>query len=171
MTRRSPDPVLHEPDEPASIQPIEKGPYVRVDNPVDLAPFYPVRQRVERVMRTATGSEPIAEPEELRLEYRHKDGLRHRSLDDLVLQCRDAERSCSPVRLRYLYPPGRKRPVRPAVNTVVQVEQALFQSVPVFLPCHPVHACRRILLQHEVGCFERVRRDVVQSKRVNGDVC
>ncbi len=69
-----------------------------------------------------------------------------------------------PVRFGYLYPPGRKRPVRPAVNTVVQVEQALFQSVPVFLPCHPVHACRRILLQHEVGCFERVRRDVVQER-------
>ena len=44
-------------------------------------------------MRPTPGSETIAEPEELRLEYRHKDGLRHRQLDDLVLQCSDAQRS------------------------------------------------------------------------------
>ena len=80
-------------------------------------------------MRTTPGSEPIAEPEELRLEYRHKDGLSHRRLDDLVLQCSDAQRSCSPVRLRYLHPPGRKRPVPSAMNPVMQVEQSLFQPV------------------------------------------
>ena len=143
---------------------VEEGPYVRISDPVDLAPFDPVCQRVERIMRTASRSEPIAEPEELRLEYRRQDGLGHRSLDDLVLQCRNAKRSCSPVRLRYLHPPGRERPVRPAVNAIVQVEQTLFQPVPVFLPRHPVHACRRILLQHEVGRFEHVRCHMVQER-------
>ena len=139
-----PDPVLHELDEPASIQLVEEGPYVRISDPVDLAPFDPVCQRVERIMRTASRSEPIAEPEELRLEYRRQDGLGHRSPDDLVLQCRNAKRSCSPVRFRYLHPPGRKRPARPAVNAIVQAGQALFQPVPVFLQRHPVHACRRV---------------------------
>ena len=158
-----PNPVLHEPKKPASINLVEVGPNVRIGYPVDLAPFYPECQGIERIVRTTPGSEPIAEPEELRLEYRHKDGLSHRRLDDLVLQCSDAQRSCSPVRLRYLHPPGRKRPVPSAMNPVMQVEQSLFQPVAVFMPRHPVHACRSVLLQREVGHAERVRRDVVQK--------
>ena len=158
-----PNPVLHEPKKPASINLVEVGPNVRIGYPVDLAPFYPECQGIERIVRATPGSEPIAEPEELRLEYRHKDGLSHRRLDDLVLQCSDAQRSCSPVRLRYLHPPGRKRPVPSAMNPVMQVEQSLFQPVAVFMPRHPVHACRSVLLQREVGHAERVRRDVVQK--------
>ena len=65
--------------------------------------------------------------------------------------------------LRYLHPPGRKRPVPSAMNPVMQVEQSLFQPVAVFMPRHPVHACRSVLLQREVGHAERVRRDVVQK--------
>ena len=99
------DPVLKEPDQPVPVDSVEVRPDVCIDYPVDFPPVHPESQGIERIMRPTPGSEPIAEPEELRLENRQKDGLRHRLLDDLVLQCGDAQRSCSPVRLRYLYPP------------------------------------------------------------------
>ena len=66
--------MLHELDEPASIQLVEEGPYVRISDPVDLAPFDPIRKRVKRIMRTASRSEPIAEPEEFRFKYRRREG-------------------------------------------------------------------------------------------------
>ncbi len=119
-------------------------------------------RRARRALRDRVGTR--GRPEEFRLEYRHKDGLRRRGPDDLVLQCRDAGQSCPPVRFRHLYPPGRKRPAIPSADAVVQVEQAPFQSVPAFHPRRPVHACRRILLQLEAGCLERVLRDAVQKR-------
>ena len=46
----------------------------------------------------------------------------------------------------------------------MQVAQPLGQTLPVFMPHHPVHTCRCLLLQREVGRFERFRRDVVQQR-------
>ena len=89
-------------DQPVPVDSVEVCPDICIDYPVDFPLVHPESQGIERIMRSTSGSEPIAEPEELRLEYRRKDGLRHRLLDDLVLQCGDAQRSCSPVRLRYL---------------------------------------------------------------------
>jgi hypothetical protein len=51
------------------------------------------------------------EPKELRLINRRQD-RHHRCLDDLVLQARDAERSLSAIRLRYVCPPRWQRPIR-----------------------------------------------------------
>ena len=99
------DSVFQEPDEPVPVNTVEVRPDVRIGNPVDSTPLYPEGQGVERIVRPTPGSEPIAESEEHRLVYRRKDGLCHRLLDDFVLQCGDAKRSCSPVRLRYLHPP------------------------------------------------------------------
>ena len=76
----------------------------------------------------------------------------------------DAQRSCSPARLRYLYPPRRKRPVRSALNPVMQGAQPFGQTLPVFMPRHAIHACRCLLLQRKVGRIERFRRDVVQQR-------
>ena len=57
------------------------------------------RQRVQRLMRAATGTKPIREAFEVDLvdlvENRH-----HGLLNDFVLQCRDAQRTLLPVSLR-----------------------------------------------------------------------
>ena len=123
------DTVLQKPDQPVPVDSVKVRPDVRIDNPSDPTPSYPVSQGVERIMRPTSGSEPIAESEELRLVYRQKDGLRHRLLDNLVLHCGDAQRSCSPVRLRYLYPPRRTRPVRSALNPFMQGAQPFGQTL------------------------------------------
>ena len=48
-------------------------------------------------MRTASGPEPVREPEEIFLIDRVQH-LDHRTLDDLVFQCGDAERAPPAVR-------------------------------------------------------------------------
>ena len=86
-------------------------------------------------MRPPPRSEPVTEAKKLHLVNRCQDHIHNRLLDDLVLQRRDPERSCSAVRLGYLYPPNRRRPVRsPVVQTPVQVEQALIQPFAVHVP-------------------------------------
>ncbi len=99
------NPVLQEPDHPVPVDPVEIRPDIRIDYPSDLAPIDPESQGIERIMCSTPGPEPIAESEELRLVNRQKDGLSHRLLDDLVFQRCDAQRSCSPVRFGYFYPP------------------------------------------------------------------
>ncbi len=54
--------------------------------------------RVQCIMRTASGPEPVREPEEIFLVDRVQH-LDHRTLDDLVLQRRDAERAAAAIRL------------------------------------------------------------------------
>ena len=61
------DTVLQKPDQPVPVDSVKVRPDVRIDNPSDPSPFYPESQGVERIMRPTSGSEPIAESEELRL--------------------------------------------------------------------------------------------------------
>ena len=75
------DTVLQKPDQPVPIDSVEVRPDIRIDNPTDPTPIYPESQGVERIVRPTSGSEPIAESEEFRLENRQKDGLRHRLAD------------------------------------------------------------------------------------------
>ena len=116
-------------------------------------------------MRPPPRSEPVAEAKKHHLVDRCQDHIHNRLLDDLVLQRRDPERSCPPVRLGYLYPPNRRRPARsPSVQAPVQVEQALIQTLAVHVPRNAVDTGCCVLLQCEVGRTERVRRNVVEER-------
>src|SRR5580658_6207365 len=68
----------------------------------------------------AGGAEPIREPEEVflvdRVQHHHD-----RTLDNLVLQRGNRQRTLSPIRLRYEPPPGWLRPIRSPMDPVVQV--------------------------------------------------
>ena len=83
--------MLEEPYQPLWADRIKEGPD-------------PIRERVQRIVLAAPGSEPIAEPQELRLLDRRKD-RHHRRLDNLVLDCGDAERPSPAIGLRYVLPP------------------------------------------------------------------
>src|SRR5260370_20222703 len=115
-------------------------------SPVHLLPLNPDRQRVQRIMLTASRPEPIGEPQEIHLidSVQHLDD---RPLDHFVFQRGDAERPQPPVRLRYVRPPRRLRPVPPALNPLMQVPQVSLQVLPLPLPCHPVHP-PRVLRAH-----------------------
>ncbi len=158
--------VLKERNQPIPRDGVKIRLQIRVDDPVDLAPFDPEGQGIERIVRTATRPEPVTETKKLRLINWRQDHIHNRFLDDLVLQCRDPERSYPAVRLGYLYPPDRRRPVRSsAVQASVQVEQSLFQTFPVHRPRHAIDTSRRVLPQHEVGHAERLRRNMVEERR------
>ena len=147
------------------LAPSEEPADVHLHYPVDLAPLNRVGQSVQLVVRRAPRPEPVVEAVELRFVDRVQDLLHHRALDDLVLQRGDTQLSHAPVRLGYLHPPDRGRPVRSPLYAVVQVAQTLLQPVPVLVPRHPVGARGRIPLQCEVRPLQRLRRDVVQERR------
>src|SRR5260370_34956398 len=85
-------------------------------------------------MRAATGSEPVRKAFEVGLvnlvEDRH-----HGVLDDLVLQCRDAQGALPPITLRYVDSSRRLYPVRSTMDSTVQIVQSIFQSD--FIPLPP----------------------------------
>ena len=77
---------------------------VGVQYPVHLRALDPDHERIQRVVRAASGSESIREPEEVflvdRVEHRNS-----RPLDDLVLQGCNCERALPTVRLGYVEAP------------------------------------------------------------------
>ena len=80
---------------------IQEATNVRIEHPVHALPLVAHRQRVQRLMRAATGPVLLRKAFEVVLvnliEDRH-----HRLLDDLVLQRRNAERTLPSIGLRYL---------------------------------------------------------------------
>ena len=87
-------------------------------------------------MRTASRPEPIREPEEIFLVDRVQH-LNHRTLDDLVLQCCDAERALPAVGFWYVVAAWRLRPVGPSMNAGVKIGELALEILAVFLPCYP----------------------------------
>src|SRR5205823_3147404 len=116
------DAVLDEPDQPLLADRIEERPDIGVQYVVHLPLGDPHYQGVQRIMRSASGPEPVREPEEVLLI----DGVQHHdrgALDDLVLQGGDRQRPLPAIRLRYVPPAGRLRPIRSPMNTTVQVRE------------------------------------------------
>jgi hypothetical protein len=118
---------------------------VGVQYPVHPHVADPDGERVQCIMRTASGPEPVREPEEICLVDRVQH-LDYRTLDDLVLQRRDAERALPAVRLWYVVPARRLRPVGSSMNAVVKIGELALEILAVLLPCHPVYTGRRIPL-------------------------
>ena len=120
---------------------IEKAPDVRVKHPVHSLPEDADVESVQRIVLTASWSEPIGKADEVLLV----DGFqycRNRLLDDLVLYTQDGERPPRSVRLRDVGPSGRAGAVAAFVYAVVQIRQFLFEVFSVGLPRHAVDAWR-----------------------------
>src|SRR5262249_46148118 len=92
--------MFDEADQPRLADFVEKGLDVTIKHPVDAPPTDPERECIQRLMLTALRSEPVAEPQELRLVGRRQD-RNHRRLDDLIFRCSDAERPLSALPLEY----------------------------------------------------------------------
>jgi hypothetical protein len=78
---------------------VEEPGDVGVQYPVHRPVLNPGRERVQRIVLSPPGSEPVGEAEEVRF-VDGIENLHHRALDDLVFQCGDAERALPPVRFR-----------------------------------------------------------------------
>src|SRR5207244_227315 len=107
--------------------------------------------------------EPVREPEEILLVDRVQH-LDNRTLDDLVLQRRDAQRPLPSIRLWDVSAPRRQRPVAPPVDALVQVLELFLKPLPVLRPRHPVHSGGRLSLQPEVGLPQQIDIDMVEQR-------
>ena len=114
-------------------------------------------------MLAAPRSEPIAEPQELRLVDRREDG-HHRRLDDLVLDGGDAERSQFAIGFRDIDPSRWQRPVRSPVNARMQISEVSVKVCCIVTPRHLIDADRRCLLQLEEGRPQSFDGDVVEER-------
>jgi site-specific DNA recombinase len=156
--------VLEKPDHPSVVDGIEKPTDVGIEHPVHLLRQQARIERIQRAVRTATGSKPVGEAEEVRFVDRAED-LHGGALDDLVFQHGYAERSLSPVGLRYVDPANRPCPVRSAFQPCAEVLEVLLQVVTVGFPRLSVDAGRSRPLEVAVGGTQRVGVvDVVQER-------
>ena len=158
------NPTLDETDQPILADLVEKGLNVTIEHPVDPPPPDPERERIQRLMLAALRSETVAEFQELRFIDRRQD-CHHRGLDDLVLYGRNAERSLSTIRFRYVLPARRQRSVRSCMDACMQAHEACLKVLCVFGPRHLVDTWRCSLLQSEEACAQDVNVDVMQERR------
>src|SRR5438445_8474919 len=93
----------------------------------------------------------------------HLDG---RTLDDLVFQHRNSERSFPPVPLVDVRPTHRLGPIRSSLQPMGEILEIILESLAVVPPRLPVHTGRGVLLQAEVGRAQRFQVvDVVEQRR------
>src|SRR5215471_4651695 len=97
-------------------------------------------------MRAATGTESVRKAFEVGLVNLVED--RHHSLlNDLVLQCCDAQRTLPPIGLRYVDPSRRSCPIRSTVHTAVEIGEPILQPSFILLPRHSIYSGRGLPLQ------------------------
>jgi hypothetical protein len=112
---------------------IEEGADIGVEDPVDFACLDSVRERIQRVVLAASGSEPVTKSQELRLVDRREEGD-HGCLDDLVLDGSNAERPLSAIRFRYVLPAGWQRSIRSGMDPCVKIGKVGLQICRVLVP-------------------------------------
>jgi len=114
-------------------------------------------------MLAAPRPEPVREPQKVLfvnlVEDRHY-GL----LDDLVLQGCDAQRTLSSIGFRDVGSLGRLRPIRPLMDSTVQVCQFLLQVRLILSPRQPVHSRCSISLQGVIAVPQQINRYVVEQR-------
>jgi hypothetical protein len=154
--------MLEEPLHPRVIELGEEVADISVEYPVHLSLGDPDRERIQRIVRATPGPEPVGETAEVLLVHGVQH-LHHRTLEDLVLQGGDAERALPPVRLRYVHPARRARPVGTAVDTAEQVFEVPSQVLPVSAPRHLVDTRGCLRVDRHVGRPQASQVDVVQQ--------
>lgn len=93
------DSVFQEPHHPLVVDGVEETPDVGVQYPVHRLVLDADCERVQRIVLSPSGSEPVGEAEEVRFVDRIQN-LHHCALDNLIFQRRDPQRSLPPVGFR-----------------------------------------------------------------------
>src|SRR5580700_5306561 len=124
----------------------------------------PNASAIQRLVLIALRSEPVAEPQELRLIDRRQD-CHHRRLDDLVLQGSDAERPLPAIRLRNISPTRWQRSIRSCLDARTEIREVLLEAFRVLGPCHLVDAGRGELLQPEEARPQNIDGEMMQERR------
>src|SRR5207248_10274834 len=86
----------------------------------------------------------------------------HGLLDDFVLQHRYAQPTLPPVAFPDVPSPGGLRSIRSPMHPIVEVPQAVLQSLCIPFPGHLVHACRRASLDAIEAFAQQVNGQMMQ---------
>src|SRR6266851_883996 len=154
--------MLEEPLHPRMIKPGEEVADISVEYPVHLPLGGRRIIQNKRIVRATPGPEPIRETEKVLLVHRVQH-LHHRTLEDLVLQRGDTERPLPPVRLRYVHPSRRARPVGTTADTAEQVFEVLSQVLPVGVPRHLIDTWSCLRVDSHIGRPQAIQVDVMQQ--------
>src|SRR5215470_20177236 len=103
--------MLHELNQPAFIEVVEKTADISVHNVVHLLLQERVRQRIQRIMLAAPRAKAIGEAEKILFVNLVEDGG-HSVLDDLVFQGRDSQWTLQSIFFLDVHPSRRQRSVR-----------------------------------------------------------
>jgi hypothetical protein len=124
---------------------VEERTNVCVDHPGH-SPVESHRECIQGSVLRPARPEAVRKPE----EFLFVDGFEEhprRLLDDLVLERRDAERTCSPIAFRDVHTPHRQRMIAATLNAALEIEQSGFEVVAVTAPCLPIDSRCCILAQ------------------------
>src|SRR5260370_28004258 len=129
--------MLHELDQPAFVEVIEKAFDVRVQNVVHFLLQERVRQRIQRLMLAAPRAKTIREAEKVFLVDLVEDGD-HGMLDQFVLDSRDRKWALPPIFFLYVHSSRGHRSICSAMNPAMEISQPIFKSGLILLPGDPV---------------------------------
>ena len=143
--------MFDEVDQPGLADLVENGLDVAIKHPVDAPPTDPERECIQRLVLTTLRSEPVAEPQELRLVDRRQD-RNHRRLDDLIFQCSNADRPLSAICLWNISPARWQRSITLPFGRESGGPRDSPQGLPRFGPGHLVDP-RRSWTTFSAGSF------------------
>ena len=161
--RGSPIRCSHETDEPSLADRIEVRPDVRVENEVHLFAGDPDDKGIQRIVLSASGPEPVREPEEVflvdRVQHRY-----HCPLDDLVLQRSDSEWTPSAIWLWYVPSPRWQCPICSPLNSCMQIREPELEVCLVVLPRQSVYTRCGVPFQLKEREPKEINVDVVEER-------
>ena len=156
------DPVRQHPQQPLVVDQVEEAVDVGIEHPVHALAHDRRVQRRESLVRVPPRPEAVGEPEEVDFV----DGaqrLGDRTLDDLVLQGRHAERTPPAIGFRDLDTPDRLGRVAPSVDPRAEILEVAHQVLLVVRHRHPINSRTGLPLLTSERSFERRDVDVVQQ--------
>src|SRR5260370_21286009 len=154
--------MLDELHRPCVAQVIEEATDVGIEHPVHPLPLNAHRQRVQRLVRAASGAEPVRKALEVDLvnlvEDRH-----HGLLNNFVLQRRDAQRTLPPVGPRYKDSSRRFCPIPSTVHPAVQIDKSILKPGFILLPRYAVYSGRSFTLKRVEAVAEQFNVEMVEQ--------
>src|SRR5260370_25351239 len=110
-------------------------------------------------MLAAPRAKPIREAEKVFLVNLVEDGG-HGLLDKLVFQGRNPQRALPSICFLYVHSSRWLRTIRSTMNSAMEIEQSIFNSDFIFLPCDPVHS----------GCVFSLERVKAFPQQIDGQM-
>src|SRR5665213_1035308 len=156
--------VLDKLDQPPVVDGVEEPADIRIEHPVYLLAHDSDRQRIKRIVRSASRPKAIREAAKVAL-VNGVHHFNHGALQDFILHRRDAEWPLPAISLRDVHPTRGLRTVRSAMHPGMQVPKILFEPLTVVLPRDMIDSRCRILLRSQVRLTQPIHAHMVQERR------